>query len=501
MKHFLLLSIFLLCTLNASSQRKAKEVDTSLLYEDYDQFLTLMEDLNPQLEVRQLVTGEDLLKTLKQRRSAIDSISTWKEFYLFFNEALKLFDDGHTAMCTTLNQFRFSDLDSLAIKATFEGYAKCKFTKEDSNVDQYFPLYLGYLNGNYILALDLPFCNLNNLSDTLLLPMGSIIRSINGKDIELYVDSGYGPKRWDNQLKKKYRLVKGAVSALKEDSLITFSYIDMNNEIKEIICDRNKYSLRITSPEYLFYSSNESPKVEYFKDGNILYIRNPSMAHLDYYETQIKAIGKNKDIKKIIWDIRRNPGGNDEVWQGILGMLIKDTLTYDIRIASMDTPLANKILELNKYGEVMNLPYLKKKYRVNCWGASRIIPHRESLCFDGPIYVLQDNIYSSAGSVSSLASLSDQLISVGLPSGYLLGNGITPLVFQLKNSKFAFQFEPVIEVSNVKGPYDYYHDSVEVPVELTREDYIRYFGAERETLYSKEFLYKHDPIFKKALEL
>lgn len=219
------------------SQEIEKEVDTFHLYEDYDQFLTLMEDLNPQLEVRQLVTGEDLLKILKQRRSAIDSISTWKEFYLFFNEALKLFDDGHTAMCTTLNQFRFSDLDSLAIKATFEGYAKCKFTKEDSNVDQYFPLYLGYLNGNYILALDLLFCNLNNLSDTLLLPMGSIIRSINGKDIELYVDSGYGPKRWDNQLKKKYRLVKGAVSALKEDSLITFSYIDMNNEIKEIICD------------------------------------------------------------------------------------------------------------------------------------------------------------------------------------------------------------------------------------------------------------------------
>ena len=133
--------------------------------------------------------------------------------------------------------------------------------------------------------------------------------------------------------------------------------------------------------------------------------------------------------------------------------------------------------------------------------ALKILPYELSIQYNGPIYILQDDmIYSSAGVLSALAYKADQIKTVGVPTGYLLGFGINPTVFQLKNTRLAFQMELVIDVSDIKEPYDYFHDKVEIPVELTREDWIRYWKTDHETLYSKDFLFNHDPIFRKALE-
>lgn len=404
MNKVFLLFVFILLPIFGNSQ----EIDKKLLYEDYDQFLNLVENINPQLEIRELITDENIMNTLRSKRTEIDSI---------------------------------------------------------------------------------------------ILPMGSIIKNINGRSVESYFYNSPVRYHWDNIYKKTHSTVNGFLYDLKLDSTIVISYLDSTNKLKEFVYDNSKYSCFISSPSYLFYERT-SPNVEFFNDENILYIRTSRMSDSDIYVDQIQEKGRGKNIKKGIWDIRRNLGGNDEVWQNILAVLIKDTLRYDIKIASMDTELANEKLEINKKAESVKLPFLKKKYKVMNWGESVIVLQENSIKFDGPIYILQDKIiYSSAGSLSALARLSDQLTTIGTTTEFLLGNGITPVVFQLNNTKFAFQLEPVVDITNIKESYDYYHDFVETPIKLTREDMINYLKASNETLYSKNFLYNVDPVFKEALEM
>lgn len=495
MKKMMLLFLVFLFGVNSYSQETTKKD----WYEDYDQFLNIVENINPQLEVRKLVTGKDILKELKNDRAKIDSLNNLKEFYFLFSNVLKKLNDAHAGICYSKDHFRFSNFSDEVIEESLNGIRKCGFTQEDIYGKNYFPLYLDYLNGEYVLGFDFRTFNKDNLSDSLLLPLGSIIKTINGKDVEPYLEASPVYLRWDNKLKKQYGQVKGYLEEVRIDKPVVITYLDSENNFQKFIYDSSQYSYSITSPEYLFYGQS-SGRVEYFRQDSVLYIRTPKMKDREFYVSEILKKSKGNPIKKVIWDIRRNPGGSDEVWEAILSTLLKDTLTYDIKIASLDTDLANRLLKINEYGESTKLPFLEGKYKVVNWGSSKIAPSGNSIGFSGPIYVLQDGlIYSSAGSVSALARLSDQLTTVGTTTGSLLGNGITPIVFQLKNTKFAFQLEPVIDVTNIHEPYDYYHDYVEIPVELSREDAIRYLRASEEELYSDDFLFNHDPVFKKAL--
>ena len=70
---------------------------------------------------------------------------------------------------------------------------------------------------------------------------------------------------------------------------------------------------------------------------------------------------------------------------------------------------------------------------------------------------------------------SDQLVSVGLSNGQILGQGSDPLAFSLPNSKLTFSIEAILDLTDCKTARDTHHTD-------------------------EKRLNEHDPFFKKALE-
>jgi hypothetical protein len=95
----------------------------------------------------------------------------------------------------------------------------------------------------------------------------------------------------------------------------------------------------------------------------------------------------------------------------------------------------------------------------------------------------------------------DNIVSVGETTGKLLGFGVTPVFFTLPNSCFTFQLEPVLDLSNATTLWDYYHDNVEIPVDISVAQRVHYFNYSIQgDIYSKEYLFNYDPVFQKMLE-
>ena len=115
------------------------------------------------------------------------------------------------------------------------------------------------------------------------------------------------------------------------------------------------------------------------------------------------------------------------------------------------------------------------------------------------LFLLQNNnIYSSAGSLAALANYKQGFYTVGQPTGLQLGSGLTPLVFELPNSKILYRIEPVIDYSNVKVPNDIFHDNIKIFVPMTIDDFIRI--AKEPELYSNGYLLNRDPVFKETIK-
>lgn len=246
--------------------------------------------------------------------------------------------------------------------------------------------------------------------------------------------------------------------------------------------------------------------VKYLPKDSILYIRCPLMnsSYIKYYKKEITKLN-NQPIKKVVIDIRSNYGGNDDVWIALLRQIIdkpfKNTIFYLSKNNNVCYQYAND-KGLSKKNNIINPIWdLTTSYNVALNITEEIKPFRNSLNFTGNLYVLQDEeIYSSASCFSTVCLNYDKLISIGSTNGKIGGQGIEPMPFKLPNSKMIIQMDIFIDNSNAKTAKDVYHSEVEIPVILPIEYYI-----DREKYYEniplEEYLYKHDILFNKVLEL
>jgi peptidase S41 len=351
------------------------------------------------------------------------------------------------------------------------------------------------------------------------LPLGAEILSVNGKSIDYWVKKYYELNTnhrfgWDNQLKRPFPLVRNLW--IDKEEQVSIKYND-NNRIDSMVYPTvGNIGYRLRGGSTFFYDHNEKGYVDYFDDTNVLYIRLPSMSNENYsYVDSIIKIGRDKDIRKVVIDIRNNPGGVDRVWMDILGAITKDTIfinsnmglrnTKEARLAMSDE---HQISEWDSVGIKTKVPLLRNQAFITIKWGYPIVPHEQSLKYDGNIYVIQNRmIFSSAGSMSNAAYLCDKIISVGTNTGKLLGFGVAPATFTLPYSKYTFTLECLIELSGrEKTAYDYYHDNVEIPVDITPKDIVVYYEnnwknypATINYIYTKEFLYNFDPVFRRVL--
>ncbi len=278
-------------------------------------------------------------------------------------------------------------------------------------------------------------------------------------------------------------------------------------------------------PLLAFYPSNSPtsmPKaVHYFPAQKILYIRIPQMNQQDipFYEKNIIDTGKDKEIRAVVLDVRFNPGGSDLVWMKILGLLTAENITYRNASAALDSPevraytkrhveVMRKIFpgttgsDPSKVDEMVgeDLPYLGDGKFLLSTGQGNIAPAENSLKLTCPIYLIVEDIYSSAGGLLAVANRNDSMISVGFPSPVGLGKGIDPLQMALPNSGLIFSVEINADISDCKTAADTFHGNVEVPVEMTGPEFVEYWNTDTGKDRT-DWLLTKDPFMRKVLEL
>ncbi|MDR1056589.1 MAG: S41 family peptidase, partial [Prevotellaceae bacterium] len=135
--------------------------------------------------------------------------------------------------------------------------------------------------------------------------------------------------------------------------------------------------------------------------------------------SKIKEEGVNKDIKKVVIDVRNNGGGGDGVWHSVLKYIIKDTLDVKVSAAYKKSKYMEKYADERTKSE-MKSKKISQLDNEEYWvtdGGLTFIPDADGLHYDGKIYILQDReTYSSAHALTSMAGYCDQLVSAGEPT-------------------------------------------------------------------------------------
>jgi C-terminal processing protease CtpA/Prc len=213
----------------------------------------------------------------------------------------------------------------------------------------------------------------------------------------------------------------------------------------------------------------------------------------------------SESIKSIIVDIRGNRGGNDQVWRELLGMIYEIPVEIPCcYIANTDKDVIKRIPPVEKTNPKRIYEYIdvNHSFQVFVEGTDSIICQQSNLSYNGIIYLLVDeDIYSSAGAFASLCTKTDRIKTVGMPTGKMLGQGVTPSVFILPNSRLIFTMELVLDAACVSKAKDFYHDHINYPITPSIDYYKYWYDPTRPYTIDEKAMYEHDEVFLKALSV
>ena len=499
MKHTLLFILALLFTLSMPAQTTISKAE---MYEDFDQFVEIVQRYNPQLAVRKAVTGYDALERIVSMRSCIDTIQNPTSFYVLMKGAVNSLADIHSYTLSVMTprpliralwQYNtFTEVDTnLLYKAANILWV--------SNNRPFFNLgnYLMYHDGSYYIIGDVILWGDNvsiRLNDKKLVKVA-------GTDVDQWLRQNMhrqigNAMRWDFSKGKYYSnsmmLPKGEITVRDmhtgRDSVVDLSlYTSFQFQSKAGVFTKKDFSKRL---------------VFYYPEEQLLYLRFPQMEE----GLQRKLIREIRHAlghhmpQKIVLDVRNNPGGSDDVWTDVVQYLIGDTIYMPVRVGIRAQEDYLAFYRKASEEELEPYSFLGEQYYVFKHGVCALVPAKNNIGYQGKFYVLQNRgTLSAAHSLSSLHRYSERFVTVGEPTGTIAGRGGGPALFQLKHSGITFAMECDIDFTNAEKPEDVYQDAVDVPVKCTLEE------AERITISranrSKSYLLERDPYFKAVLEL
>lgn len=490
----------------AQLQNPFEKLTKKQMYHDFDQLIQIIQDGNPQLLVRLKVTGLDQMEKMREMRSQIDTITDNDSFNDLLNYTLDWVMDAHSYETFDIYpEFEnLKSIDTAAIRARKNYYRSSEYyykVKIQSNT--FADGAICYKNNFYIRGDH----HLINKNDTLNINLMKVI-SVDDQEITTYI---------------KNHLLKYCYYDLKNRSFYYGDkwgvYIPKNLKVK---AEQNGKKIEFFFNQYPGHMIVQSvpmvlegvpnkdqqfdiPKnhVSYFPENKILYISLTTMMEdQDQFYSQIKEVGKSNVIDKVIIDVRDNPGGSDYVWMKVISAIVKDTIHYSNKLAFCDSKMMRK--RLNNMKDILTcekIPFLDNRSYGILNAEMLIIPDTNSIQYDQKIYVLSNrNTFSAGFSLVRFANQVEQVVSVGSPTGQMVGFGLMPELFQLKNSKFTFRLACVMDVYNATKPEDIYQDHTEIEITPTFEEEVLYPRSVYD-MKSKPFLYKYDTGFKKVLEL
>lgn len=444
------------------------------MYDDFDSLREVILKVLPIKTINESIYQIDISEKLIEFRREIDSIQTFDGFIDLTNRTINFSRGSHFWIT---NVFKY------------KGYYS-----DFKNQKTLFSIPLFYHEGEYFTKHTFEYKHRT-------FKPGLKVVSVNGKTPDHILDQYKDRVRllnWDYERKKNYK--SDFYNLLSTDSL-EIIFAGKGQKMKAIFKKEKKpiFSERVWEVR---------KEIRYFTENRLLYIGLPEMndSFLSFYKTELQKLNLNSSkVDAIIIDIRGNPGGGDPAWEGLLSYLIEKPIHNQLRLAVKNTSKNMSLLSdrkswiINNHNKKENISFSNNESFVVIDLSSKIDPAINSLKLNAPIYIISQNVYSSGGSFMNLANYSNQLYSVGMNNPLILGFGVSPFYFMLKNSTIEFILVPTVDISHSKNPVDTHHVHVEIPVDLTLEEWIHYYNTIEEG-NEAAFLLKKDPFVKKILE-
>ena len=488
------------------------EITKQQMYEDFDQFLHIVETYNAQQEIRKELTHYDAVAALKQRREQIEQVNGYWEFINFMERSLSYTFDVQADR----QAMYYNKTDSRYVP----GMQRYEFTDIHTVPPAYYRYDLRnswvqipsiYLDGEYYINAKV---QLAYKGDTIRFQNVKVLEYDN-KPMELYIENFIDKLppsqiRWDFNKQRYY---------------ITWLHLDFDKQLKVqdtagAIYDiaPKRYNVRAESlvpngldgrSHNLWAQSSKwgSQHVTYLPEQKVLYIRMGVSTWQENYNL-IKAIkkeGMGKQIEKVVIDMREN-GKRGDLWSDVLSAIIKEPISFKNKMAMNSNDEVRAFLnaeyppEVTKEFVEQEISLLGNKKMLVRESISTIEPDCNSLNFDGPIYILQNRAFSdSDNALFSLAQQNSQIISMGMPSGQIICTDFKPWCFRLNHSKFVLKLGTTIDLSTAKKPEDILQCSPEIEVTPTLKEWNEY-QQYRKLEELEEYLLKHDYLFKRVME-
>ncbi|MEI6264352.1 MAG: S41 family peptidase [Sphingobacteriia bacterium] len=478
--------ILLLLITNSIFGQAKLNLTKQQMFADYDTLVQTIVKTSPSLLFKKDLWHYNVQKGFGQLRKSIDTISNDLSFYILLCKALNAAQDGHT--------------DPWVQE---EGWAK-KQSEIFGNYSDRFRLSIPntYINGRYFVRE--PFYIKD---DTI--QIGTEITHFNGLAIDKYLETHMNNEIYEYDMEKKKFFYAGFFRNLEtifEDSVI-IRFKSEQGISKSYRLPTNKFTKYFPDKGEV---GKDTTRVEYWDKERILYIRLRKMDTKvkPYLKTEIaKYRNTSTIIDKIVLDFRGNPGGQDNVWQVLYADLIADTIKYTLKIDDYPNGVITKE-RIKRAGYTVvgdfqqdNNPLLKKYGLITLVNTEETLgPSPYSLKFKGNIYILAENIFSSAGSALSVANKNpnDNLITVGRKTGVFLGIGFSPEVFTLPVTKFKYRVISAVEVSGIKKLDDILQNKLDIQIPYSIDEFKannNYIGNK----YKREFLIENDSFIKAVI--
>lgn len=439
------------------------------MYDDFDYLEQLIFSTNPYINIKEHLFNYSISDSIHSYRSKIENCTTTAEYQLLIKHALNLCIDGHSVM---LSSYSYPEVE-LSIPLT-------------------------YFDGNYYIKRSFVF-------DSIQFIAGSKLIAINGNEeihseIENQIPSRY-LMRWDNKLKHFYSELFYLSDQYIMEGGISLAFKNHDDTIVHTF----KYSENIDLEKF---NTIDQRRVEYFEDSKILYIRIPEMRWADrnYFKREITGIEQNKEIDKVVIDVRYNMGGSSIVGRNVFRSILPKPIEINTKmVGNPHLNVAKRYKRTHSFNKIKTIESIKELDNIQLSILSKekeeIKPFRKSIKHTGDIYIIgNEHIYSAGGAIFMFANLSteDNIYSIGTSTGWFLGEFTDPIHFKLPNSKLEFMISPSMALTNVYGWNNVMLDNYDFYITPSVENY-NLFYSQTGTLYSKEFLMTKDPYFKPVI--
>lgn len=449
--------------ISIDSYSQEKSITKKQMYEDFNFLSNLIEKTNPYIEIKKKYFNYSIIDSIKTYEQEIEKCKNLNDFHLLTFKVMNACIDGHCAVMSPIDW---------------------------PKINLYIPLM--YRGGEYFIKRDFIY-------ESIPFKAGSKLTAINGnynihEEIRKQIPNRY-LMRWDNQLKLFYSeqfylsnqyILDGKVE-LEFDSVLTAKfYFEKPTKLENNI-------------------STDLKRVEYFDESKILYIRVPSMNWKDknYYPNEIHKIGYGKEIKAVVIDVRGNMGGSSLIGRNIMRSILDKPINIKTKIVGKETASLSKrykrmhhfekkslAVPINELDSIDMVCYINR--------VEEIKPFKKSIKHKGDIYIIgNENIFSAGGAIFMFANYSDtdQIFSIGTPTGWFLGEFTDPIIYSLPNSKIKIKIAPTMSLSGVDEWSDIMLDTYDYTIYPNIDDFKNLYHKGK-IFYNKGYLLGVDPYFK-----